>query len=598
MDATQNRDATGIPPDDRPLFDQILKACRSAFLTIGIFSFCINLLVLAVPVYMVQVFDRVMTSRSGDTLFALTLAALMALGIMATLDVIRSRLLVRIGLWLDQTLSGRLFMAGIKLDGKGGRPALQNVRDLAQVRNFLTGGGVFALLDAPWVPLFMAVIFLLHPDLGSIAVAGAVALFGLAYLNEVLTRSRLARAGDASRGALAAADTMARQAETASALGMGRILGDWWSARNARALHLQADASDRAGVIIALSKSLRLALQIVIIAVAAMLVIQGDLTAGAMIAASIIFGRAMAPVEQSIGGWRNLVSARAAYRRIRDALRAAEGEARRMPLPRPQGNFSVTGLAFAPEGGDNPVFSDLAFDIEPGELLGITGPSGAGKSSLVRMLLGVARPSRGRVRLDGADVFDWQAEDLGRHVGYVPQIVELLPGTIRENIARFTEARPEQVVEAAKAAGVHTLVLSLPHGYDTLVGGVHDILSVGARQRIALARALFGDPQVLILDEPYSNLDAEGVTALVAALERLKARGATVVIVAHRPSILAHADRVLLLQGGSARIVGKQQRRAKFRVLNSDGEAEPATVGDSGTDETAADGPRAKGAAK
>jgi ABC-type protease/lipase transport system fused ATPase/permease subunit len=288
----------------------------------------------------------------------------------------------------------------------------------------------------------------------------------------------------------------------------------------------------------------------------------------------------MAPVEQCISLWRNLVNARGAFRRIRHTLSRTGAAEDRMPLPKPEGHLSVSGVAFAPEGVQDPIFADVSFEAAPGEMLGVTGPSGAGKSSLVRMLIGANKPDHGLIRLDGADVFDWDSDDLGRHIGYVPQVVELLPGTIRENIARFSTAAPEKVVAAAKAAGIHDLILGLPRGYDTMVGGAYDILSVGARQRLALARALFDEPQLLVLDEPYSNLDAEGVTALVTALERLKTKGATVIIVAHRPSILAHADRVLLLQDGGAKMVDKK-RPATFKVLNSDGDVvDETTSGD------------------
>ena len=557
------------------VLEEAMKACRSAFVTVGAFSFCINLLVLTVPIYMVQVFDRVMTSRSEDTLMVLTLAALMALGVMAILDFIRSRMLVRIGLWLDARLGPELFAAALGPGGAGVGASTQGIRDLSQIRNFLTGSGVFALLDAPWVPLFILLIFVLHPTLGVMALVGAGLLFGLALVNEVVTRTPLRAAGAAARHSLAAADAMARQAEAAGGMGMGRALSRWWSAQNVRALELQAEASDRAGLILAATKFLRLALQVLILGLAALFVVRQEISIGAMIATSIILARALAPVEQSIGVWRGLVAARSAFQRIRATLGRAGVAGERMSLPRPEGELVVSKLAFAPAGADEPVFRDLAFKVGPGEMLGVTGPSGAGKSSLVRMLLGVVEPSRGRVRLDGADVFGWDADDLGRHVGYVPQTVELLPGTIRDNIARFSDASPEAVVKAAKAAGIHELVLKLPNGYDTIVGGGGHVLSAGTRQRIALARALYGDPQLVILDEPYSNLDADGVAALVSALADLKARGATIVIVAHRPSILAHADRVLRIEGGVGTIVSKG-KRADLRLLGDD-EVEPAS---------------------
>lgn len=551
------------------VLDETMRACRKAFVSIGVFSLFINMLVLTVPIFMVQVFDRVMTSRSVDTLLVLVMAALMALAVMALLDVIRSRMLVRIGLWLDGRLSPELFSASLSPTVLAKERSMQRLRDLSTVRNFLTGNAVFALLDAPWVPLFIALIFVLHPSLGFAATLGAVALFSLAIVNEYITRTPLKRATAAAMGSMNAAETMVRHAETAGGMGMSGMLANWWSVRNAAALKLQANASDRAGLIIALSKFVRLALQIIILGLAAYLVVHQEVSVGAMIAASIILTRALAPVEQSIGTWRGLVAARSAFGRIRETMRIAEAEGDRMPLPRPEGNLVVSKLSLTPPAADDPVFKDVSFDAAPGEILGITGPSGAGKSTLVRMLIGVVKTDTGKVRLDGADVYSWRADDLGNHVGYVPQVVEMLPGTIRDNIARFTGAQPERVIEAAQRAGVHELILALPKGYDTMVGGSDDLLSVGARQRIALARALFGDPQMLILDEPYSNLDAEGVTALVAALEDLKARGRTIVIVAHRPSILAHADRVLMLQDGTAKLVEKS-RRANLKLLGDD----------------------------
>ncbi len=558
------------PESGSPL-DEAMAACRRALVTVGAFSFCINLLVLTVPVYMVQVFDRVMTSHSGDTLAVLTLAAFAAFVVMGLLEVVRSRILVRVGLWLDARLARPVFAAMV---AGGGAPSAQGLRDLARVRGFLTGAGVFAVLDAPWVPVFVLLIFLLHPALGVAAVAGAGLLFALAWVNDATTRAPLKAANDAAVGTMAAADAMARQSPTVEGLGMAPALSRWWAVRNARALALQATASDRAGLIMAVSRSLRLALQVGLLGLAAWLVLHQQLTVGAMIAASIILARALAPVEQSIGVWRSVTAARAAFDRIRGLLANDPGDEARTPLPRPRGQVRVKGVSFLPEGAGNPVFRRVTMTATPGKMVAITGPCGAGKSTLAEMMVGIRVPDAGRVTLDGADVHAWPVAERGRHVGYVPQSAELLPGTVRDNIARFDPSAPaEAVIAAARLAGVHDRIMGLPSAYDTLVGGPADRLSAGARQQIALARALFGDPRLVVLDEPYSNLDAEGVLALMAAIDAMKARGAAVVMVAHRPSILAHADRVILLEGGGSRLV-QRSRRVDLKLLTG-GEAKP-----------------------
>ncbi|MCP5367897.1 MAG: type I secretion system permease/ATPase [Hyphomicrobiales bacterium] len=571
------------------ILKEVVGACRRAFVTVGAFSFFINVLVLTVPLYMVQVFDRVMTSHSTDTLLVLTVAAIAALTVMAMLDLVRSRMLVRVGVWLDDRLGPRVFGAALGKGRRGAGQASQGIRDLGQVRGFLTGAGIFAVLDAPWVPLFVALIFILHPTLGLVAMLGGGALFGLAFLNDRLTRTPLDAAGAAAQRNLAAAEVMGRQADAIEGLGMVPALTKWWAERNRQALDLQAQASDRAGLIVAASKLTRLALQILMLGLAALFVVRGELTVGAMIAASIILTRALAPVEQSIGVWRSLQSARASFARIKEDLARDGAQAEAVTVPRPKGHLLVEKAVFAPGGPDAPVFADVSFDVQAGQILGITGPSGAGKSSLARMLVGVDRPAKGTVRLDGLDVFAWKAEDLGRHVGFVPQVVELLPGTVRDNIARFTDAAPEAVFKAAEAAGIHDAILKLPQGYDTPVGGPSDILSVGMRQRVALARALFGEPQLLIMDEPYSNLDADGMTAFITVIESLRARGATVVVVAHRPSVLARTDRVLLLQNGQARVVEKRKQARLKLAHGPDGELpEDGGEDDAETDATVA----------
>ncbi len=549
-----------------------MTACRRALVTVGAFSFFINLLMLTVPVYMVQVFDRVMSSRSEDTLWVLTVAALMAFAVMAILDLIRSRILVRIGVWLDDRLGAVAFTAGLDASAAshGGSP--QALRDLAHVRSFLTGSSVFPLLDAPWAPLFVAIVFMLHPMLGMIALIGAVLLFSMAFINELMTRAPLAAANTAHAGNMALAESLCRQRDAIEALGMIPTMSRWWSARSARSVEYQTLASDRAGLLMAASRFIRLALQIAILGFAAMLVIHDQLTMGAMIAASIMVARALAPVEQAVGMWRQLVNARTAFRRLKETIVNADHGRARTRLPRPEGKVTVERVSFVPPGANAPLFANLSLTVMPGEILGVAGASGAGKTTLARMLVGLAAPTGGRIRLDGMDVHAWASDDLGRHAGYVPQVVELLPGTVRENIARFTDVPPAPVIKAAKQAGVHEMIMRLPAGYDTPVGGPNDWLSAGARQRLGLARALFGDPRLLVLDEPYSNLDAAGADALMTALHHAKEQGATIIIVAHRPSILARADKILVVDPGGCRLIdraAREQEKARLKVVRT-----------------------------
>ncbi len=564
------------PRAPSPLLERVMRACRRALAGVGAFSFVINALMLTIPIYMIQVFDRVMTSRSEDTLWVLSAAALGAFAIMSLIDLVRSRLLVRIGGWLDSELARPLFAAAMASPGgRGGETSPgQVLRDLAQVRGFLTGPSVFPLLDAPWFPVFVGFIFLMHPLLGAIALVGAALLLGLAIVNDRATRKPLAVANAVQAENMAALEAMGRQREAITALGMTPALASAWAERGESVAASQALASDRAGGFMALSRCIRLSLQIIILAVAAVFVIHDQLTAGAMMATSIMFGRALAPVEQAVGVWRQLIDARLAFRRLRSTLEVAETGAAVsvMPLPRPTGALAIEAVTCIPPGAREPLFRGLSLALAPGEMLGVIGPSGAGKSTLARLLVGLAAPQGGAVRLDGMDVHTWAAADLGPYIGYVPQVVELIPGTIHANIARFTEASPEAVIAAARAAGIHDLVLKLPLGYDTPVGGPHDILSAGTRQRVALARALFADPALLILDEPYSNLDTAGLRALMTALAAAKARGVTIVMIAHRPSVIAPADKVLLIEGGGAKLMDRAAR-AKLSVVEGNAAA-------------------------
>ncbi len=556
-------------PDAPPIpFHQTLRDGRRTLAHVAGFSFVINFLALVVPVYMIQVFDRVLTSRSGDTLIVLTIGAIVAFLVLAALDLVRSRLLVRLGRLLDARLAGPLARALANPSASRRDPA--RLRDLEVLRGFLSGPAMTALLDAPWVPLFVGLIALLHPALGGVALLGALALFGLAWLNARLS----GRALDAARGdGLRSRDLAAalnRSAESGSVPGLAIGLADRWATANGAALSGQAEAADRAGTVMAASRFVRLSLQVGMLGLAAWLVIGGALTPGAMIAASIILARALAPVEQAIGLWRQVAAAVEAYKRLRDVAIDARDTGNRMQLPAPTGDLRLNRVACFPAGADAPIFAGITLSVRPGQVLGLTGPSGSGKTALGRIMLGLDSPHQGSARLDGADMRTWSTAADRQHLGYMPQQGELYPGSLRDNIARFTGATPEAVIAAAEAAGVHGRILALPEGYDTLVESGAAPLAAGLRQGILLARALFGDPQLVVLDEPYSTMDGDGVDALIRALTLLRARRAVVIVIAHRPSLLARCDRILTLRDGTARLTERRDR-PDLRLMTQNG---------------------------
>ena len=536
-------------------------ASRSAFVMIGVFSFFINLLMLTAPLYMLQVYDRVLASRSSSTLVALTVIAGGMLLIMGVLELIRSRILVRIGSKLDAQLNDRIFSAIFAQsvqDPRGQRG--QALRDLDALRQFLTGTGPFALFDAPWVPIYLLVVFLFHPVLGFVALTGSVLLFSIALLNEILTRRPLQQANREVAAAHAFADTSLRNAEALEAMGMLTGILGRWQGQHQKGLALQVVASDRAGALTAASKAIRMFMQVAILGVGAALAIEQIITPGTMIAASIIMGRALAPVEQAIGNWRSFIAARSSYQRLSNLLQENPAETIRTKLPAPRGVVSVERVVAVPPGSKEPVLKDISFQLSAGDSLAVIGPSAAGKSTLARLLVGVWRPASGAVRLDGAELHTWLKEDLGPHIGYLPQDVELFEGTAAENIARFEEdPDPEQIVLAAKRAGVHDMILRFKEGYDTQIGIGGSVLSGGQRQRIGLARAIYGEPALVVLDEPNSNLDAAGDQALTGAIVDLKQRGKTVVVMAHRPSAIAGVDKILMLGDGRVQAFGPKE---------------------------------------
>ncbi|MBE7636408.1 type I secretion system permease/ATPase [Sneathiella sp. P13V-1] len=530
---------------------ETIGKCKRVFLLIAIFGLCINMLMLTAPLYMMQVFDRVISSHNTDTLIMLFLIATLALVTMAMLEGVRTFILVRLSSWIDRQLGpGSLNSSIFSQLKQGENPNTQGLRDLGTFRGFLTGAGIFPILDAPFAPLFLGIMFLLHPLLGGIALAGAGILFSFALMNEILTRRPLAMSGQYTIKAMEQAEASARNADVIEAMGMMPALTARWNKINHEAMILQAKASDRGGIISSFSKFFRMILQIGISTAAAWLVIQGDLTAGAMIAASLIMGRALAPVEQAIGTWKGFVGARAAYGRLKSRIEKVEEDEPGMPLPRPKGAISVENVSFVHPGAKKPVLKNISFKINPGEIVGLIGPTAAGKSTLSRIMIGNLHPTSGHSRLDNMDVSEWPSSDRGQYVGYLPQDIELFAGTIKDNISRMREGDPDLVVEAAKKAGVHEMILRMEKGYETEIGEGGAALSGGQRQRIALARAIYGNPCLLVLDEPNANLDSDGEAALMKAMDALANDGMTIIIVAHRPNVLRYADKIIVLRDG------------------------------------------------
>jgi ATP-binding cassette subfamily C protein/ATP-binding cassette subfamily C protein EexD len=543
------------PTADTPL-RRALRACRSQFIIVGVFSGVVNLLQLTTSVYMMQVFDRVLATRVLDTLLYLSLIAILATAVLAILEGVRGKVMQRIGSWVEHRVAPEGFIRAIESTLRGRPYRMEALRDLAVCRGYLGSPGALSLYDVPWVPIYIGVIFLLHPVMGFIALGGAVVLFGLTLASEVSTSALLKEANTAAMASQRRADAISRNAEVIDSMGMLPSVIGRWRESVAAMTGPQQRAADRAAFLVAMTKFCRLTVQIAILGAGAYLVLQQELTSGASIAGSIIMGRALAPVEQMIGGWKQLVSARQSFRRLQSFLAMPRLRPPGLPLPEPVGKVSVERVSYAFPGQGVAMIKGVNFSLAPGESLAVIGPSAAGKTTLIRMLIGTLPPSAGTVRLDGADVYQWMREDFGRHVGYLPQDVELFDGTVFRNIARMAEAEPEAVYEAAKLAGCHDMILRLPNGYETEIGDSGQYLSGGQRQLIGLARAMFGRPKLVVLDEPNSNLDGDSEAALTQALERLKAQDTTVILVSHRPTLVQGVDKVLLLKDGAMEMFG------------------------------------------
>jgi len=535
---------------------QALKTAKNYFVYAAIFSAGINILMLVPSLYMLQVYDRVVTSGSESTLLMLTLIMMFLLMSMGGLDWVRSRVLVRASTYLEQLLKDRVFDATFKKSLLSGNSNAQALSDLTGLRQFMTGQGLFAFFDAPWVPVYIMVMFAFHPAFGWIAIFGAIVLLVLAYTNEKMTRKKLKEAnGEAAWVSNFAAKNL-RNAEVIESMGMLSDIRQQWTERGDKVLALQTAASDSAGTITSISKSFRTILQSLILGMGAYLAVNQEISPGLMIAGSLLLGRALAPIDQMVGAWSGFINARTQYGRLNDLLEELPEDKPTMSLPAPVGVVSVEAAIVAAPGSRTPILNNISFRLEAGDALGIIRPSAAGKSTLARALLGIWPAMSGAVRLDGANIYAWNREELGPHIGYLPQDIELFDGTISENIARFTQVDAGKVVAAAQLAGVHEMILRLPDGYDTAIGVQGGVLSGGQRQRIGLARALYGEPKLIVLDEPNSNLDESGETALSQALVQVKARGATVIIIAHRAQVLRNVDKILVLANGSVGAFG------------------------------------------
>ena len=555
-----------------------LKACKGSFLSVGFFSLFVNALMLAPTFYMIQVSGRVVPSSSTSTLIMLTLILTIMMLTLGSLEWVRSRIMVRISNRLDALLSRDIYRASFKkaLSTGGMDASAQSLNDLTSLRQFLTGNGLFAFFDAPWLPIYTAVMFLFHPWFGWMTVGSAVVLVVLAFLNHRYTGKALTEANQQSVRATLQTTKNLRNAEVIESMGMLDTLMTRWAVYQRRVLVLQSQASDKGGIITSISKTFRTWAQSIMLALGAYLVITHEINPGLLMAGSLLLGRALSPIDQMIGSWKGFVAARVQYGRLNDTLEKLNAEPQRMALPDPEGHIQVENLVIAPPGAKAAVIRNMSFVTPAGSIVGIVGPSAAGKSTLARALLGIWPPQHGTVRLDGADIAAWDKQKLGPHLGYLPQDIELFEGTISDNVARFGKIDPEKVVLAARVAGVHEMILQLPDGYDTVIGSEGINLSGGQRQRIGLARAIYGNPRLIVLDEPNSNLDDVGEKALAVALQKIKETGATVFIISHRPSILSRLDRIMVMNAGTITMYGardhviaelaQQQAKAQQRV--------------------------------
>ena len=547
-------------PDN--VLTRALSEGKHPFAVAAGFSFFSNVLYLALPLYTYQIYGSVLISQNIPTLIVLTAVTLFVFAVSSVIDDYRARILINYGVLLDQRVSGQVFSALFDASVRGDPSArTQALRDLDQFRQTLTGIAAAAFFDVPWIPVFIIALYLIDPSVGLVTTVGALVLLGLALLQERTIRPIMKDASDGQLRSYAFTDAALRNGEVVRAMGMLPTLGASWAGHRSVAIERGAAASETSNTFTDIIKAVRMGIQVLIIAVGAYLILKGKIHQGMLFANMILASRALQPIEKIVGSWDPLNNMVRAHGRLMALLSKAEVSAPATALPRPAGKLQVEGVNYAPQGAPKLLLGNINFGIEAGETLGVIGPSGAGKSTLARLLVGIWRPINGVVRLDGADVFTWDRADFGRHVGYLPQDTELFAGTIRDNIARFrTDVSDEEVVTAARLAGVHDLILRLPRGYETDVGDGGHTLSAGQRQRVGLARTMLGNPAFIVLDEPNASLDAEGEDALLRALDAMKANGATVVIISHKPSIFRAADKMLVLRDGRVELFGPREQ--------------------------------------
>lgn len=550
---------TDLP--DNVLGRALREGYKPAAVAFG-FSLVSNLLYMALPLYTYQIYGRVMTSQNYATLWMLTFVTLFVFAISSVIDDFRARILINFGVALDQRVSGRVFTSLFDAAVRGDWSArAQALRDLDQFRQSLTGIAAAAFMDVPWIPVFLGVLFIIDPLVGVITFVGAIILVALAIAQSRATQGALKEANEAALKSYGFTDAALRNGEVVRAMGMLPTLGQAWAQHRAVTIERGAAAAEASNMYTDIIKAVRMGMQVLIVAVGAYLILKGQIHSGMLFANMILASRALQPIEKIVGSWDALNNMYRAYERLNKLLSSAEPATRATTLPRPLGKLSVEGVNFAPPGVPKLMLANINFAVEPNEVLGVIGPSGAGKSTLARLLVGIWKPINGVVRLDGADVFAWDRADFGRYVGYLPQDTELFGGSVRNNIARFREGvTDEEVVAAAQLAGVHELILRMPKGYDTDVGEGGLVLSAGQRQRVGLARTVLGNPAFIVMDEPNANLDAEGEEALMRAIDAMKANGATVVIISHKPGVFRAADKMLVLREGRVELFGPRDQ--------------------------------------